>query len=124
MSTPGQDERVSLSQKRRREGVVKSNKHCNLTFKVKTRCYVSQKYHCGISTSVCCKILAPLSHLRVVCIYVNRQGIKVLIDAFTQSLEDILVSNVLRSARFFISFSLQYIQICCKLGPFRTIVYF
>ena len=35
MSTPGQDERDSLSQKRRRGGVVKSNKHCNLTFKPK-----------------------------------------------------------------------------------------
>ena len=34
-STPGQDKRDSLSQKRR-EGVVKSDKHCNLTFKVKT----------------------------------------------------------------------------------------
>ena len=35
MSTPGQDKRDSLSQKRRREGVVKSDKHCNLTFKPK-----------------------------------------------------------------------------------------
>ena len=35
MSTPGQDERDSLRQKRRREGVVKSDKHCNLTFKLK-----------------------------------------------------------------------------------------
>ena len=35
VSTPGLDERDSLSQKRRREGVVKSNKHCNLTFKLK-----------------------------------------------------------------------------------------
>ena len=40
------------------------------------------------------------------CTYVNRQGIKVLIDAFTQFLKEILFSNVLRSARFFISFSL------------------
>ena len=111
MSTPGLNKRDSLSQKRRREGVVKSDKHCNLTLKAKIlsfqdQCYVSQKYHCGISTGVCCKILAPLSHLRAVCTYVNRQGIKVLIDAFTRSLKDILVSNVFRSARFFISFSL------------------
>ena len=32
---------------------------------------------CDFSTGVCCKILAPLSHLRAVCTYVNRQGIKV-----------------------------------------------
>ena len=64
------------------------------------KCYVSLKYHCGISTGVSCKILAPLSHLRAVSTYVNRQGIKVLIDAFTRSLKDILVSKVLRSARF------------------------
>ena len=35
MSISGQDERDSLSQKRRREGVVKNDKHCNLTFKRK-----------------------------------------------------------------------------------------
>ena len=57
-------------------------------------------------TGVCCKILAPLSHLRAVCTYVNRQGIKVHFDVVTRSLKDILVSNVLRSARFFVSFSL------------------
>ena len=36
--------------------------------------------HCDLSTGVCCKILAPLSHLRAVCTYVNRQGIKVHFD--------------------------------------------
>ena len=35
MSTPGQDEKDSLSQNRRMEGVVKSDKYCNLTFKLK-----------------------------------------------------------------------------------------
>ena len=35
MSTTGQDTRDSLSKKRRREGTVKSDKHCNLTFKLK-----------------------------------------------------------------------------------------
>ena len=35
MSTPGQDVRSSLSQKRRREGVMKRNKLCNLTLKPK-----------------------------------------------------------------------------------------
>ena len=59
-----------------------------------------------ISLPVCCKILAPLSHLRAMCTYVNRQGIKVNFQAITRSLKDILVSNVLRSARFFVSFSL------------------
>ena len=39
ISTSGQDERDFLSQKRRREGVVKSDKHCNLTFKLKTRSF-------------------------------------------------------------------------------------
>ena len=34
-----QDKRDSLSQKRRREGVVKSDRHCNLTFKVKTKSF-------------------------------------------------------------------------------------
>ena len=35
MSAPGQDTRSSLSQKRRREGVMKRNILCNLTLKPK-----------------------------------------------------------------------------------------
>ena len=35
MSTPGQYTRDFLILKRRREGVMKRNKHCNLTFKQK-----------------------------------------------------------------------------------------
>ena len=71
--------RIHLMKRRRR---VK-NKHCNLTSKhelgpLRTVLdYVSQRSHCDFSTGVCCKILAPLSHLRAVCTYVNRQGIKV-----------------------------------------------
>ena len=72
MSTPGQDERDSLSQKRRREGVVKSDKHCNLTLKAETQsfqdqCYVSQKYHCGISTGICCSTSEPLEGSMYIC---------------------------------------------------------
>ena len=37
----------------------------------------SQKHHRDNSTGVYCKILAPLSHMRAVCTYVNRQGSKV-----------------------------------------------
>ena len=37
----------------------------------------SLKHHCDTSTGVTFKILAPLSHMRAVCTYVNRQGSKV-----------------------------------------------
>ena len=59
-------------------------------------CYVSLKYHCDTLTSVFIKNLATLSH---------NEG-KAVIVIITWSLKDILVSNVLRSTRFFISLSL------------------
>ena len=60
---------------------MKRNKLCNLTLKPKLSplrtvlCF--QRDHCDLSTDLTCKILAPLSHLRAVCTYVNRQGSKV-----------------------------------------------
>ena len=108
MSTTGRDATSFSSQRRRRR--VK-NKHCNLTLKTLTRSFKDSAMFprdvIVISLPcVCCKILAPLSHLRAVCTYVKRQGIKIHFDVVMQSLKDILVSNVLRSARFFVSFSL------------------
>ena len=83
VSTTRPEARDFSNLKRRREGVMKRNKLCNLTFKPKlgplrtVLVYVSLKHHCDTSTGVTFKILAPLSHMRAVCTYVNRQGSKV-----------------------------------------------
>ena len=52
------------------------NKQCNLTLKTKdgplrtVLCFPEKSL--DLSTGEHCKILAPLSHLRAVCTYVNR----------------------------------------------------
>ena len=91
--TPSSDEEVQsgvntrtrckrlFESEEKEEGAVKRNKQCNLTLKPKlgllrtVLCFPEASfwyfYRC------CCKMLAPLSHLRAVCTYVNRQGSKV-----------------------------------------------
>ena len=59
MSTPGQDERDCLSQKRRREGTVKlktlQSDFLKQNLVLSGQCYVSLKCHCHISTMLVVK---------------------------------------------------------------------